>query len=244
MLKTVRLWLAVMAVGLFHSVPAFAQHPAVGIWELKVSGKYAGEKINGIAYLDFEADGGVEGYYLSRESESLVEVSGDWEGSGNSSFTGTVSLFDDGGNLFDTLDISGKAKAGKTLSAKLTYPGSSSSIKVSGKPTGDLSGLEGSYSGTLFQAGENAPIDIELSETDRDGVYELEGSYTYDGGTFFLTGVVLASRTGTYVAYIYNETDDVSSSIWGKIKVGSKFTGSGISLDNGSRIKVSMTPAG
>jgi len=248
MLKSVLSCLALMSAFLFPSVPALAQASSSpqGLWELKVSGTYEGEKVNGVAYLEFDAEGGVEGYYLSRETYTLVEVGGTWTQSGTS-FTGEVDIFDEGGeNPLDTLIMSGKAKAGKSLSAKLTPAGSSSSIKVSGKPFALLPDLEGSYTGTIRQYGVTVPLDIELvaDPEQRDGLYELSGSFVVNGQENILSGLALAARDGRYVAFVYNETLDLYASVWGKIKVGSSFTGSGISLDDGSSIKVSMTPAG
>lgn len=251
MLKSALSCLALMTAVLFPSVPALAQASSPeGQWELKVSGTFAGEKVNGVAYLEFDAGGDVEGYYLSREIDTLVEVDGTWEQSGTS-FTGEVNLYDDEGDEspFATLIVSGKAKAGKSLSAKLTPAGSSSSIKVSGKPFALLPNLEGSYTGTMRQSGDTYPLDIELIELfadgdQRDGLYDLSGSVVIAGQENILSGLALAARDGRYVAFVYNENLGRYASVWGKIKVGSSFTGKGINLDDGSSIKVSMTPAG
>jgi len=249
MLKSALSCLALMTAVLFPSVPALAQASSPeGLWELKVSGTYEGEKVNGVAYLEFDGGGDVEGYYLSRETYTLVEVGGTWTQSGTS-FTGEVDIFDEGGDdPLATLIMSGKAKAGKSLSAKLTPAGSSSSIKVSGKPFALLPNLEGSYTGTMRQSGDTYPLDIELIELfadgdQRDGLYDLSGSVVIAGQENILSGLALAARDGRYVAFVYNENLGRYASVWGKIKVGSSFTGKGINLDDGSSIKVSMTPA-
>jgi hypothetical protein len=212
----------------------------VGLWELKVGGTFDGEKVNGIAYLEFESDGTLSGYYLNRLSYSVAQVEGSWSQQANQ-FSGAVDVEDENGPVA-SFDMIGKAKASKSLSAKLTDE-FGSQVKISGKALGLLPGLEGTYAGVLRQYGYQASVEIELVP-DQTGAYVVSGSMTFGSDTYVLSGYVVALRNGQYVAFIENQTQGLYSSIWGKIKPGRAFNGAGISLDDGSSIKVAMTPTG
>lgn len=245
MLKSILSRLVLMTTVLLPAVPALARvsdaFSPEGTWELKVTGTYEGYKVNGIAYIEFVPDGTLAGYYLSRTNFSVVEVEGEWE-QNDKSFTGLVVLSDDVGYL-DTFDLSGKAKAGKSLSARITN--GADQIKISGKPMGGLPDMDGQYEGTVRQYGQTFSVVVDLEEDPgRDGGYELSGWLYTPTGIKALSGYALAARDGRYVAFIENQTDGIYSSIWGKIKVGAAFTGSGVSLEDGSKIKVKMTPTG
>ncbi len=234
-----RLMTALWILSATTPVLAQAASSPVGLWELKVGGTFEGEKVNGIAYLEFEVDGTVGGYYLSRLNYSVAEVEGTWSQE-SSQFVGEVNVEDEFGPLA-TFVMTGKAKASKSLSAKLedSY---GSQVKISGKPQGFLFGLSGTYVGTIRQYGEQAALEIELVTTDQNGLYSVSGFVEFGSSIYVLSGYALGLRTGQYVAFIENQTLGIYSSIWGTIKPGRSFRGSGISLDDGSSIKVTMTP--
>lgn len=221
-------------------VPALAQvvSAPTGQWELKVGGTFEGDKVKGIAYVEFEADGSVGGYYLSRYSPDVYQVDGSWVQVGKK-FIGSVEVFGSAETI-GTFEMTGSARVGKSLSARLTDE-FGSNLSLSGKPFVALGSLEGEYTGTLKQYGQTVDLEIELTPGGTDGLYEISGSF--GSGSYLLSGFTVANRKGEFVAYVYNETDDIYSSIWGKIS-GGRLKAVGISLEDGSKIQISLVSSG
>ena len=235
--------LLIAALALFAGVPALAQSTTAsaptGQWELKVGGTFEGDKVTGIAYVEFEADGSVGGYYLSRYSSDVYQVDGSWVQVGKK-FSGSVEVFLGSGETIGTFQMTGSARVGKSFSARLTDE-FGSNLSLSGKPFVALGSLEGEYTGTLKQYGQTVDLDIQLIPGEVDGLYVISGSF--DNGSNLLSGFAVANRKGEFVAYVYNETDGIYSSIWGKISRG-RFKATGVSLEDGSKIQVSLVSSG
>ncbi len=235
--------LLIAALALFAGVPALAQSSTAsaptGQWELKVGGTFEGDKVNGIAYIEFEADGSLGGYYLSRYSSDVYQVDGSWVQVGKK-FSGSVEVFLGSGETIGTFEMTGSARVGKSFSARLTDE-FGSNVSLSGKPFVALGNLEGEYTGTIKQYGQTVDLYIELIPGEVDGLYEISGSF--GGGSNLLSGFTVANRKGEFVAYVYNETDGIYSSIWGKIS-GGRLKATGISLEDGSKIQISLVSSG
>ena len=232
--------LLIAALALFVGAPALAQASATtGQWELKVGGTFEGDKVDGIAYIEFEADGSLGGYYLSRYSSEVYQIDGTWVQVGKK-FVGSVEVFLAFGETIGTFDMTGSARVGKSLSARLTDE-FGSNLSLSGKPFVALGSLGGEYTGTLKQFGQTVDVAIELIPGKAVGTYEISGSF--GGGTYLLSGFAVANRKGEFVAYIYNETEGIYSSYWGKISAG-RLKASGVSLEDGSKIQISLVASG
>ncbi len=230
------------SLALFAASPAVAQaNSPTGTWEIAVGGKFQGEKVSGIAYIEFSEGGVLEGYFLSRRSGEVSEVEGSWSQVGNK-FTGSLDVFNGSGETVGSLDMAGAARAGKSISARLTDD-VGSRVTLSGKPFAGLSNLSGGYSGSQKQYGQTGDLSIVLSSLDANGAYDLTGSLEIGGESYSISGYVLANRKGEFVAIVYNETEDVYASIWGKI-AGTSVKASGLSLDDGSKIQIRLTSSG
>ena len=231
------------SVSLFAASPAIAQaNNPTGTWEIAVGGRFEGEKISGIAYIEFLEDGSVEGYYLSRQSSDVYEVDGSWSQDGKK-FTGDIDVFIGSGESIGSFVMAGSARAGKSMSARLTDD-FGSKISLAGKPFAGLTDLGGGYSGTVRQYGQAGELSVLLTRLSTNGAYDITGSLDVGGDFNSISGYALANRKGEFVAYIYNETEGVYSSIWGKIRAGTSIKASGVSLYDGSKIQVSLTSSG
>ncbi len=232
----------VAMLALFATASGFARggitlfHPT-GTWEIKVGGQLEGERVNGIAYVGFDAGGGVSGYFMSRLSGEVLDVSGTWASSGTK-FIGSIQVTDDVG-IVAALSMAGSAREGRSMSAKLT-DAYGSAVSLKGKPLVAMTNLSGTYYGSLRQYGAVGSLSVSLI-ADGNGAYEVEGLLVFGGYTYELAGYALVNRSGNFVAYMYNYDTGAYSSLWGKIKGGTTFTGSGVSLYDGSSMRVSLT---
>jgi hypothetical protein len=230
------------SLALFAASPAIAQaNNPTGVWEIAVGGRFEGEKVSGIAYVEFLEDGSVDGYYLSRLSSAVYEVEGAWSQAGKN-FTGAIDVFD-GVEPYANFVMAGSARAGKSMSARLTDD-FGSKITLKGKPFIGLAELGGGYSGTIRQYGQTSELSMLLTPLSDNGAYEIAGSLDVGGDINVISGYALANRKGEFVAYVYNETEGVYSSIWGKIRAGTSVKATGVSLEDGSKIQISLTSSG
>lgn len=210
----------------------------VGQWEAAVSGQVDGESTKGTAFLEFDAGGGIAGYYLVREYLEVWEVSGSWTAEGKT-FSGEVTATL--GATSYSFAISGKAKANVSMSARLSND-AGDNVKFSGKARVSLSDRTGSYTGSFRQAGyPEASLQLEFIESvEYDGLYELIGTLTLGGETYDLSGLGVVDRKGNFIGGCENTTLGTSAAFWGKFKSSTSLTGSGISLDDDSRIRFSL----
>lgn len=223
--------------------PAVAQGTTspVGRWEASAGGKFQGEIVKGTAYVEFYANGTVGGYYMSRMDAAASEIEGTWE-QVQKKFVGSVDLSNDDG-LIGRLSMSGSAKQGMSMSANFT-DAFGSKVTLKGKPLVLMTDLSGDYEGTGRQWGAYYDYDLYLEinlELDEVGGYFLTGVVSYEGSTDQLSGYVVVNRKGQYVAYIYNETSGIYSGVWGQIKAGVSFNGSGFVVNDGARLNVTLT---
>lgn len=242
-LSTIAARVLAASLALFAASPAVAQaNDPTGVWEIAVGGKFDGEKVSGIAYIEFLEDGSVDGYYLSRQSSAVYEVEGAWSQDGKN-FTGDIDVFDGGVEPYANFVMAGSARAGKSMSARLTDD-LGSKITLKGKPFIELADLGGGYSGTSRQDGQTGELSLLLTPLSDNGAYEIAGSLDVGGDINVISGYALANRKGEFVAYVYNETEGVYSSIWGKIRAGTSVKATGVSLEDGSKIQISLTSSG
>lgn len=211
-----------------------------GSWELKVGGTLEGERVNGIAYVEFDSLGGVSGYFMSRMTADVFDVSGSWTQTG-SKFVGSIEVMIDATPVA-TLTMNGAARSGRSISAKLT-DSFGSRVSLAGKPLVALPNLSGSYSGTLRQYGLVGSLSITLT-ADASGAYVVTGTLWFNGIMYDLFGYVMVTRTGAFVAYIRNLDTGYDSGLWGKITPNSTFAGSGKSLLDGSSMRVALSRTG
>ncbi len=238
-----RALLAILA--LFTAAPVFAQAGGVsyaptGVWEMRVGGSLEGARVNGIAYVEFDSQGGVAGYFMSRLTAEVFDVQGTWLPTGNR-FMGSIEVEADGVPVA-SLSIAGSARPGRSIAARLTDE-YGSSVSLAGKPLVAMPNLAGNYSGTLQQYGLVGSIYLTLT-ADGNGAYIVQGTLYFNGGSYSLYGYVLVTRSGSFVAYVRNLTLGYDSGLWGKFTPNSLFIGSGRSLYDQSPMRVRLSRNG
>ena len=235
--------LAILA--LFAAAPAPAQgggtsFAPIGTWEMRVGGLLEGSRVNGIAYVEFDPVGGVSGYFMSRLTAEVFDVDGTWLQTGNR-FVGSIEV-SIGATPVALLSMSGAARPGRSISARLTDP-SGSSISLAGKPLVPMPDLSGTYTGTLRQYGVQGALSLTLTP-DATGAYVVSGTLVFNGVVYDLLGYVMVTRSGSFVAYVRNLDTGFDSGLWGKIRPGASFVGVGKSLYDGSSLRVGLSRSG
>jgi hypothetical protein len=232
-------------LALLTATPALAQggggaYAPTGVWEMRVGGLLEGARVNGIAYIEFDPQGGVAGYFMSRLTAEVFDVQGSWFPTGNR-FVGSIEVEADGAPVA-SLAISGSARPGRSIAARLTDD-YGASISLAGKPLVAMPNLAGNYYGTLQQYGVVGSIYLTLT-ADGNGAYIVQGTLYFNGASYSLYGYVLVTRSGSFVAYVRNLTLGYDSGLWGKFTPNSLFIGSGRSLYDQSSMRVRLSRNG
>lgn len=235
--------LAILA--LFAAAPATAlgggaSFAPTGTWEMRVGGSLEGSRVNGIAYVEFDPLGGVTGYFMSRLTAEVFDVDGAWVQTGNR-FIGSIEV-SIGSTPVAQLSMSGSARPGRSLSARLT-DASGSNVSLAGKPLIPMPDLSGTYTGTLRQYGVQGALSLTLTP-DATSAYVVSGTLLFNGAVYDLLGYVMVNRSGSFVAYVRNLDTGFDSGLWGKITPGASFVGVGKSLYDGSSMRVGLSRSG
>jgi hypothetical protein len=213
------------------SAQAIAQSP-VGQWEATVSGKVDGYSQAGTCYIQFNDDNTIEGFYIPRKAAEVYQVSGSWTQVGTR-FTGEVDV-DIGDDFPTSFSMTGSARAGRSLSAKLNSL--DGRVSLSGKPLLEsMTDFSGEYVGTFSQSGVTGVLQLVLTASaEFAGLYEISGFSSSDFADFELTGFAVINRRGAFVGYIEDVDFEFLGSIWGSIRRGRPISGQGWDLFNES----------
>lgn len=215
--------------------PTGAYSPS-GMWEIKVGGIFEGETVKGQAYIAFDSDGNLNGYYLSRMGIEVYEIVGTWNQE-DKKFSGYVEVYDSIG-IYAAFAMTGAARSGVSMTARLTDP-AQNRITLVGKPLVETVDFSGSYYGSIRQYGMVGAVGVQLTP-DGYGSYQVSGLLNFAGQIDELIGYAMVNRSGKFVAYVLNMDSGVYSCFWGTASPTRVFTGSGRSLNDGSSIRLRM----